>query len=352
MITTRFGNMNKIQQRYSITPQMKYYDQFTVDFTSYTMFFNKKNFKSKIINTDSFGFRYNFYDNNIYSCFELRNKKEVSIIIGGSTVFGFGSSNDSQTISSFLSKQTNEIFLNFGATAFNSTQELILFINNFNKFNKIKNVILISGVNDLYLNTSNNKDEHNYFFKKKFILANDLYNIRNIFKKRILYFFYKQFNDKYINPKNIKLKDIFQKKKNIKDFKSIDYDLIDLNYDKIFGVWSSLSKKYNFTLKYFLQPLAGWMNKKYNDIEKKLFNILDNSNDNAHQVLKIISDKSSYEKFSLILKRNINKHDLNYNDLNIELDKIVNHKEQLFVDRVHLTDSGYKIISDIILNKF
>jgi hypothetical protein len=140
--------------------------------------------------------------------------KEVSIVLGGSTVFGFGSTNDKNTISSILTDKTGKIFLNFGATAFNSKQEFILFINYFKKFKKIKNVIIISGIDDLFLNINNYpKNSESFFFKENYTLAFNLYKIRNNISKKLLYFAYKNIKSKYVNPVDLKLKDFLLKKK-------------------------------------------------------------------------------------------------------------------------------------------
>ena len=81
----------------------------------------------------------------------ISRNKEVNIIIGSSLVFGFGATNDHKTISSLLSDQVGEIFLNYGGTAFNSMQEFILFLSYAEKHFKIKRICDISGINDLYL---------------------------------------------------------------------------------------------------------------------------------------------------------------------------------------------------------
>ena len=206
--------MNSLNKRYSITPQMKFYDQLSVDFEAYTMFFNTKLFNSKIVNTDELGFRYNFFKNDTSTFTNLiNNQDEFSIVIGGSTVFGFGATGDDKTLSSLLTKKSGELYLNFGATAFNSKQEIILFTNYFTKLKKIKKVIIVSGVNDLYLNITNSNENNNFFFKKNYQLANNLYKIRNNLGKKILYLIYKINNDKFIDPRKISFKDILKKKK-------------------------------------------------------------------------------------------------------------------------------------------
>ena len=120
----------------------------------FVVLFNVPNFKSRIVNTDNLGFRLNFYNNELTKLTSFYNKPKVTIVIGGSLVFGFGSTSDERTISSILSKKKDNIYINFGATAFNSKQEILLFLNFFQKFNDIESNY-ISGANDLYLNLIN-----------------------------------------------------------------------------------------------------------------------------------------------------------------------------------------------------
>ena len=344
--------MSNLRKRYSITPQMRIYDEFTVDFESYTMFFNKKLFNSKIVNTDELGFRYNFFKNNTYSFTNLiHNYDEFSIIIGGSTVFGFGATGDDKTISSVLTKKRGELYLNFGATAFNSKQELILFINNFTKLKKINKVIIISGVNDLYLNIINHDENNNFFFKKNYLLANNLYKIRNNISKKILYLLYKFKNDKFVNPNELEFKDLFKKKEVTSIPDHLNKNMMISNYNQVLSVWSSLSQRFEFEVSFFFQPLAGWLNKELHQSEKDLFHLLDNSNDFSHKILKKISLKENYMTFSSLIKNTCNNYDIKFYDLNEELNKISNSYDHIFVDRVHLTDYGYELISKIILNK-
>ena len=147
-------NLNKtLNQRKLLTPQMETYDNLGVKWHPYIMFFQKPNYKSSIVNTDEFGFRFNQVKNNRYSPFSdfRKSRKELSFIVGSSAVFGVGASNDSSTISSIISKETSDKFLNFGCRAHVSSQELILFNQISPKFKKIKNVIIFSGLNDLYI---------------------------------------------------------------------------------------------------------------------------------------------------------------------------------------------------------
>lgn len=323
-----------IKDRYKIVPQMEFYDKISCEYKPFVMFFNVPNFKSKIVNTDNLGFRLNYYNNEIKSVSSFYNKPRISIVIGGSLVFGFGSSSDQNTISSNLSFKTNRIFVNFGATAFNSTQEILLFMNFFQKFSIIEEVIIISGANDLYLNLINNEDDWgNFFFKKKYEKIFDKHNNQNNLILKLKKSYYKILNKK-VNHKPLKIN--FEKLKN--------------NYIQNFSLWSSISKSFNFKIHYFLQPMANWINKKLTDDEINLFNILDNSDDFAHLTLKETSKYENYTEFSKLLKNVTDLYNINFTDLNEQFNKIENLNNSIFVDRVHMNDRGYEEISKIILN--
>ena len=323
--------MSNIRDRYHITPQMRDYDNLSCVYRPYIMFFNQDKFASKSVNTDIDGFRLNYINNKFVSNKEIIiNKKEVNIVIGGSLAFGFGTTSDKKTISSLLSLETGEIFINYGATAFNAKQEFILFINNVEKFYKIKRVIIISGINDLYLNIiRQDKMFENIFFDKKF---------KNAFskpKKNILDF---------LNKKNTTEEDSCANQ--------IDFKLMNNNYNELFSLWNKLSNVYSFKVFFFLQPFCSWFKKELSDEELKIFDILDSSNDTAHNVLQKISDLNYYDNFENILSTNSKKNKISYSDLNYELKDLNDAGKWLFVDRVHLTDLGYLKISKKIINLF
>ena len=71
---------------------------------------------------------------------EEENKEQIAVV-GGSSAFGVGSSNDSKTISSSLAAKTNFKVYNLGFRAYNNFQELIMFQQVFHKFKNLKYVI-------------------------------------------------------------------------------------------------------------------------------------------------------------------------------------------------------------------
>ncbi len=313
---------------------MKNYDQISYEYKPFIMFFNCSNYKSKVVNTDEIGFRLNYHNNNLEKLSNFFNQENVTIVIGGSLVFGFGATSDNNTISSILSKKTNKIYLNFGGTAFNSKQEILLFLNFFQNFKKVDKVIIVSGANDLYLNLINDEDEWgNFFFKKKYQDIFDRYKNRNNF--------YYKFN--YLLNK-------FKKQNNNTKIYKVNFTKLYNNYSQNLKLWSNLSNSFDFKIHFFLQPLAIWTKKKLSDEEEKIFNILDNSNDLAHIILKETSKIENYLKFSKMLESLSKEINIDFTDLNFKLNQSKNLNKSLFVDRIHMNDLGYNEISKLILD--
>ena len=313
---------------------MRNYDQISYEYKPFIMFFNCSNYKSKVVNTDEIGFRLNYHNNNLETLSNFFNQENVTIVIGGSLVFGFGATSDNNTISSILSKKTNKIYLNFGGTAFNSKQEILLFLNFFQNFKKIDKVIIVSGANDLYLNLINDEDEWgNFFFKKKYQDIFDRYKNRNNF--------YYKFN--YLLNK-------FKKQNNNTKIYKVNFTKLYNNYSQNLKLWSNLSNSFDFKIHFFLQPLAIWTKKKLSDEEEKIFNILDNSNDLAHIILKETSKIENYLKFSKMLESLSKEINIDFTDLNFKLNQSKNLNKSLFVDRIHMNDLGYNEISKLILD--
>ena len=107
------------------------------------MFTQTSNFRSEIVNTDCCGLRFNEKPNLNQSIFDEKITGKKSVLIGGSTAFGVGSSSDQKTISSLLSNSPDYHFYNLGGRAFNGFQELILYQSLVGKLNGIEKIVEI-----------------------------------------------------------------------------------------------------------------------------------------------------------------------------------------------------------------
>ncbi|MEK8174279.1 hypothetical protein NKH77_50610 [Streptomyces sp. M19] len=76
----------------------------------------------------------------------------VSVLLGGSPAFGFGASCDEETLASHLAAGPDAVpWLNLACNGFNSTQELITFLLHRHQLPVIRDIVVMSGLNNLVL---------------------------------------------------------------------------------------------------------------------------------------------------------------------------------------------------------
>ena len=338
------------------TPQMSTYDNLGIVWHPYIMFFQEANYKSKIVNTDKFGFRFSKYNNKKFSPYSNFNKTDtdVSFLVGSSAVFGVGASNDSNTISSLLTNINGEKYLNFGCRAHVSSQELILFNQISPKFKKIKNVIIFSGLNDLYLSFLRNYSGElgPFFFGKQY--SNCMNQELTSNKRKVMKFLLSPFFSDSIDYKNIPINDLIKKiiKFNLQETtiypknNTIDVKFTIAQLRRNLFIWKKLSKSFPFNLIFILQPTLDWMAKKPCPEEKEIFEFL-NSNDEQTDIREVLS-KNIYKKYTFELKKLCKEFEIDFFDSNLDLAKSIKDEDWIFVDRCHMTDLGYDIVSKYI----
>ena len=130
---------------------MEIYDNLGFEWLPFVMFTQMPSYRSKVVNTDEKGFRLNskkeIENNNVFH--NDKDKKNI-LILGNSTAFGVGSTNDEATIAANLSDSTFN-YINLAGRAHVGFQELISLFSNFDQIKNIKKVIILSGVNDFFM---------------------------------------------------------------------------------------------------------------------------------------------------------------------------------------------------------
>ena len=349
--------------RLDLAPQMFDYDKIGLKWHPNIMFFHRENYISRAVKTDDYGFRFTVSNTSKFSplsYFNSLSKDQISLVVGGSTAFGVGASSDQYNLASLMTNISGTNFLNFGARAFNSDQELSLFKNFIHQLPKIKEVIILSGVNDLYLShLRNNSFMPEFFFGNTYSKAMNSYTLSN--KKKILKLILKAFGLKeevfeYLNFNQISipfLKNSFKHKntKQTKDYKNT------VSFEKGFKrtttsliFWSYLSKIFNFKITFALQPVPSWCKKQLTLEEKKLFLYYDYKYPQASETLKSIENRTKYLKLTKDFEDFCNKFSINYVDTNMAFKNSHCLHDWLFVDRVHLNDNGYKELALFLLN--
>lgn len=344
--------MNK---RYYYCPQMKIYDTVGYKWTPNLMFMNNPNYRSNVCNTDVYGLRFNNIpnDRSNLSIFKSNEKKDLFVMVGSSTTFGVGSTSDDNTIPSILSELSTNHFLNFGGRAFNGFQEILLFQLFIEKVKKAKQIILYSGINDVYMSYNKNfisEFPGPFFFNKEFL--SKMNNVNLSLKRKILKFFLPNLN---IDYRTIQFKDFFNL------FKKDKFEILNKAFPKIslndivkrnLMLWSNLANTLNVKINFFLPPFINWCKNKsdYTNEEIEIQNYISNEgNLKYHSYYDSISN--DYKNIRSLFKKNCEENKIQFYDCNEIFREKKNINEWLFVDRVHLTDYGNLLISKFLLSK-
>jgi lysophospholipase L1-like esterase len=110
-----------------------------------------------------------------------------------------------------------------------------------------------------------------------------------------------------------------------------------------------MANHYNAKITFILQPYANWLtNRPLTHNEKQVFEILDRLGGESGRII-LDNMNDLHQWYSKELSKACDEQNINYYDSNNQLNKDI--KEDIFVDRVHLTDYGNKILSNFILEK-
>jgi hypothetical protein len=345
--------MNK-NLRYNFAPQMKIYDKIGHKFLPYAMFTQTPNFRSKVLNTDDRGFRYNSNFTK-KSIFEETKKDNTVLLLGGSTAFGVGATSDQNTVSGYLEKKLDYNFLNLSGRAFTGFQEIISTLCNIEDLEKltVKKIIIFSGINDIYLSSiSDLKYPGMFFFNSEFLGKFD--KIKS-YKKSLLIHLIKLIIPDSNNYDLDKLdKNNFLKfliNKNFRKKLNDDYSFKEINLENIikrnFLIYKFFEKIFNCEVIFVFQPFISWCKDLTNE-EKTLLdftNKFDNGKNNFSY--KFLEENKKF----IEITRNISKSNkINFYDLNEFFKKEDINKKWLFLDRVHLNNEGYELTSEYIKN--
>ena len=139
-------------RRNELVPQMAEYDRHASlrVWISYMMHNGAANFRSNVLNTDGYGFRYGRDPNGVPCSFQTFSSGDCNFLLGGSTTFCVGTTSDARTVSSRLSAKTGETWINCGMRAHvlaqNLNASLLLRPDRCN----VKRLVALTGLNELY----------------------------------------------------------------------------------------------------------------------------------------------------------------------------------------------------------
>lgn len=334
----------KIEDRYAFAPQMQDYDALggSQVWLPYLMLFHKPYSQFPSVTTDATGMRSTVDSlGEVINFSDIRDKEELSVILGGSTVFGVGVTADKYTIPSYLNRVTKQKWLNFGGRAFNSTQELLLLILQMPK--KINNIVVLSGANNITISFLSKTSspcwgafyDQEIFLKTMETPVGGYIGVRKslaIFFGELCKFFNggganDSFGDNFeLNYKNI--------------LKCFQRDLVALRL---------LGAGMGAPVYFAMQPVVTWIDKDLSEEEVRIFEILDNLPGNVWTVLQ--NEFSSVRnRYFMDVERICRSEGIPFYNMNLDSDFAKN--EWLFVDRVHMNDRGNALAATILKRVF
>ncbi len=343
--------------KYNLNPQWKTYDRIGYKWLPFIMFNQTPNFRSDILNTDNKGFRYNsksLIQKN--SIFETVNKDKVTLLSGGSFAFGAGATLDQNTISGYLSRSGINC-LNLSGSAHIGFQELISIFSNINLIKNVKEIIFISGINDLYLSNFFGTDyPDSFYFNSEF--KENMNKKRINFKKKIFKFLANSFYPNVLDNNNI---ENFKKEDFYKFIKSPEFrksfqkeDILKLSMeeklDRNFKIYKMLGNYFNCKISFYLQPALNWSKEKSKE-EQQLFDYTNLFFKEKTIFFNKLFSKDNYNYFKNLLDKISKKNDISFFDLNDYFRQDLKKEDWIFLDSVHVNDNGNKLISDIIRKK-
>lgn len=326
------------QRRYALVPQMRDYDRLEeLEWLPYLMTFHPPHLSTPSFTTDADGFRHTWWQGRplTLSGYNASGLPRVALI-GSSAAFGVGASSDAGTLASLWNEAGGRICFNFAGRGFNSTQELLAFLLYLPR--DVDALVLVSGVNNLVLSTlsSETSPVYNSFYAQgafeRGLRSGLVTGIRG--GLRLL----AQELVRKISPENgLSARTVSEEER---------YEQVLACSRRDLRLWSLLRDGLRCKLYFVFQPIAAWIPKRLSPEEQELSGILDQidptgSWGNALQHLVRFKDRYRSDVQALC-----DEFGIPFLDLNASAE--LTSDRWLFVDRVHLTDEGYRVCAQEI----
>lgn len=326
-------------QRALLTPHMthyneKLYEDGTFRWLPYLMYFHPADYRSEVVNTDSIGFRLTEGKDEQASPGGRLPKDPVKLVVGSSSVFGVGATNDSATLSSRLWSRyaPRRPWLNFGGRSHNSTQELLLFTLYRHLLPPVEEIVIYSGFNNLGLSKlpSAVQGDHGAFY-----LCNDYFEKIGELRKRT-----KKSGGAF---RRAAAADADPPVPAISDQITHAADLTLRHLD----TWRVLAGALGARLSFVLQPLAPWVRDRPAPQEAVLFRELDE----LFSFTRMHGDVTAPEvgrRYAAALREGCARQGVTFLDMNPVLADAIAPDDWVFVDRCHCTDAGYDTVARLL----
>ncbi|REE96252.1 hypothetical protein [Thermomonospora umbrina] len=333
-----------MEQQKRLTPYMRQYEDFAmgdIRWLPYVMFFNRTGYGSAVLNTDSGGFRVSHGPSGPCSLQDAPPAGEVGVLLGASPAFGLGVSSDGNTLPSLLARGPDAVpWLNLAAPAFNSTQEVLLFLLHRHQLTGVRDIVVFSGLNNLVVAglPAAKADYGQFFFSGAFFrqlgapdqeqprwaLGRIAQATRRIGRDR-------EPGDGQDVPDPAERVDVA--------VRQTARDLARL---------LELAAPTGARVHFVLQPTVSWCGKPYSPEERALIEENDRERPQMWDLFRPVLDPSVHRAYAHRLETACKELGVAFLDANTALGASPAADSWLFVDQAHLNDHGTRTVAEIL----
>lgn len=322
----------------------KFDDRSETYWTPYLMYFQRKNYVSPVVNTDTAGFRISHgADGATASPAGSLPDGPVRLLAGASTAFGIGATSDEATLSSRLwsTYAPSRPWVNFAGRSYSSAQELVLFTLYRHLLPEIDEIVIISGFNNMataMFSESQRQDHGAFFFGGEFFDQMEEAKARH-----------RKAAAGFARRGERKPRPIFDFDPTNPSSEELLRRATDLTVRHLEG-WRLIASALGAKISYVLQPMATWVRSTPSPQEKLLFDELD-------KISKIGAFEALYGQISAmevgrgyadLLGKACEQRGISFVDLNPILARETTDQDWLYVDRAHFTDHGHDVTARLI----
>jgi hypothetical protein len=317
----------------SLAPWLEAYQKLgrTMRWLPFLMFSQGGGVRSEVVNTDRYGFRWTVLPDGEVASLDSPPKGACGLVIGGSTTFGVGASSDAGTVASAVAAATGRPWLNLGARAHCSTQELLSFLLHADLFPPIDEIVFMSGINDLYLQYAANRFDEQlgaFLYSDQFFAALEKVRYGPLKRARLA------LSRLGRRQASASFEASMEQREDRRD-RTLAILRRNLSH------WAALAASRSARVTFALQPTAPWLGKKTSREEQVLFSARERQDPRYEAMVSRALSRENHAWYAEAIEEACRGVGFGFLDLNRALRGAVRDEDWIFTDRAHLTDRGY-----------
>jgi len=340
-----------------VHPRLRYYPHHAdylglePEFRPFVMFTDQPNYRSPSVNTDKFGLREQYDVEGEF--IDLKTvgvaHPRCNILLGGSTVFGVDATSDRATLSQHLHRDGVPC-VNLGFRAATGQQELIIFLLLKRYFDRVLNVVLLTGVNDCALaarpGTRIYPGFGGIFYEGAALSPARQQELLGVARYRTGQLVDRAFVGSRVVRGALQL--LLGRGSGAGHQTQVSFEeKLDQSMgfvENTIHTWRSLQSSGGFKVHFVLQPAIGWTRKPLTAIERECFD----ADVALFPETTLFSSTSTYQQCRDRLAASCERNEIEFHDANEWLDQAPHVGEEIFTDVCHLTDGGARLVSGFL----